>query len=127
MSERDHSEYDVISIRPQPGFLSLVCAVVPITFGILADDLPFLLGGRLRPFYGHLFMAGLGASVLGIVLGIMAIRRPEQRGTGRVGVPRQHGRVGAAHPLHPDLPVDPLGRPQLVLACLSCCPFWMKK
>lgn len=86
MNEREHSEYDVVSLRPHPGMLSLLCALVPIAVGWNADELPFMLGGRLRPYYGHIFLTGLGAGIAGIVLGAFAMRRPEFRASGRLGV-----------------------------------------
>lgn len=86
MSEVDHSEYDVISFRPGPGLLSLLCAVLPIAIGSNASELPFMLGGRLRAYYLQIFLAGLGSGVAGLVLGAFAMRRPESRGTGRLGV-----------------------------------------
>lgn len=86
MSERDHSEYDVVSLRPHPGMLSLLCALIPLAVGLNADELPFVMGGRLRPYYGYIFLVGLGTGVAGVVLGAFAMRRPESRATGRLGV-----------------------------------------
>lgn len=86
MSKPVPSEYDVISFRPRPGILSLLCALLPIAIGLNADELPFMLGGRLRPYYGHLFLAGLASGAVGVVLGAFAMRRPESRGSGRLGV-----------------------------------------
>lgn len=80
------SEYDVVSFKPRPGVVSLLCAVIPIAFGMFADDLPFALGGRLRPYYGHIFLASVGLCLAGIAFGVYASRRPEYRGTGRLGI-----------------------------------------
>lgn len=80
------SEYDVVSLQPRPGLLSLVCGAATIGFAILLDELPFVLGGRLRPYLGAAVLAALGVNALGIVLGLLAARRPSERGAGRLGV-----------------------------------------
>ncbi len=80
------SEYDVVSLRLSLGTVSLLCAVLPVTVGILADELPFLLGGRLRPYYGVLLSTALGSAVAGIVLGIVAARRASGGAAGRMGI-----------------------------------------
>jgi hypothetical protein len=86
MSERLDGEYDVVSFRLRPGLLSLLCALLPLAVGWSADELPFLLGGRLRPYYSHVFLASLGSGLAGVILGAVAMRRPESRATGRLGV-----------------------------------------
>ncbi len=85
MSERG-SEYDVVSLQLSPGLLSLACAVFPMFFGVAVDELPFVLGGRLRPYFGYLLLTALGSTIAGLALGAWAVRRPANRGTGRIGI-----------------------------------------
>jgi len=80
------SEYDVVTFKIRPGLLSVVCGVLTVGFAMSLDDLPFVLGGRLRPYLSGAVMATLGLNVLGIVLGLYAARRPAGRGAGRLGV-----------------------------------------
>ncbi len=86
MSASDHSEYDVVSFRVNPGVVSVLCVVFPIFLGIAIEELPYVLGGRLRPYYGTVVLTALGFNVVGIALGAMAMRRPPSRGAGRIGI-----------------------------------------
>ncbi len=85
MSERQ-SEYDVVSFELNPGLLSLACALFPMFVGVAVDELPFVMGGRLRPYFGYILLAALGFTVAGLALGGWALRRPESRGAGRFGL-----------------------------------------
>ena len=80
------SEYDVVSFKLRPGLLSVVCGLLTVGFVMSLDELPFVLGGRLRPYLSGAVLAALGLNVLGIVLGGIAARRPAGRGAGRLGV-----------------------------------------
>lgn len=86
MSDSEPSEYDVVSFRLRLGTVSLLCAAFPVAVGILADELPFLFGGRLRPYYGLVMLIALGFAGAGIVLGIVATRRPSGGAAGRIGI-----------------------------------------
>ncbi|HEX9734283.1 MAG TPA: hypothetical protein VGG06_20110 [Thermoanaerobaculia bacterium] len=80
------SEYDVVSLRIRPGVLSVVCGLLTVAFATSIDELPFVLGGRLRPYVSGAVAAALGLNVVGIVLGVYAARTPSGRAAGRLGV-----------------------------------------
>lgn len=85
LGEYGASEYDVVSFKVRPGLLSIVCGVLTVGFAMSVDDLPFVLGGRLRPYLGAAVAAALLLNVVGIVLGSLAARQPDGRGAGRLG------------------------------------------
>jgi hypothetical protein len=80
------SEYDVVSFKVDLGTASLLLAVYPFLFGVLIDELPFLVPRSWRQYLSYAFYAGLVSAALGIVLGLLALRKPESRGRGQVGI-----------------------------------------
>lgn len=86
MTEHEGSEYDVVTLKVNKGTLSIVCALVAFVFGLLLDELPFVLPYTLRRYLGVAMIGSLAIAALGIVLGILGARRPEGRTLARLGI-----------------------------------------
>lgn len=79
-------EYDVVTFRWNRGVLSILCALAAFLFGILIDELPFILPSHLRRYLGVGMLTALGCAACGLLLGLSGLRRPETHNLARLGI-----------------------------------------
>jgi len=79
-------EYDVVTLKWNRGALSILCALPAFLFGILIDELPYVLPYSLRRYLGIVMLAALLSAACGLLLGLSALRKPQTRNLARLGI-----------------------------------------
>ncbi len=79
-------EYDVVSFKWNRGLLSILCALPAFLFGILIDELPYVVPSHLRKYLEIALLVALGCAVCGLLLGLSGLRKPETRTLARLGI-----------------------------------------